>query len=113
MSIANIFNVPSTDHELAEWSFLHMALHRSENLAILRKYNILLPENILDPVDTTPGGSWFQDHQVMHNNIDQVLGVAQFNLLDVDWDNESQRIGWIQGHAQLHQTETNALDVFS
>ena len=113
MSILNVFNVPTTPQELAQWSFLHMALHRSQNLAVFRQKNILLTEFILDPLDPTPEGRWFLDHQVAHNNVDAVLGVAQFNLLDVDWSDESQRIGWIQEHAQLHQTETNALDTFS
>jgi hypothetical protein len=113
MSILNVFNVPTTPQELAQWSFLHMALHRDENLAIRRQNNILLPEYVLDPMDLTPNSAWFQQHQLMHNNIDQILGVAQFDLIDVDWSDPAQRVGWIQGHAQLHQQETKALDVFS
>lgn len=113
MSVLDVFNVPTTDRELGSWSRLHMALHRSENLAILRHHNVLLPEYVLDPIDTETDGVWFQQHQLMHNNIDQILGVAQFNLTEVDWSNETQRVGWIQEHAQLHRQETNALDTFS
>ncbi len=113
MSVLDVFNVPSTDQELAEWSRLHMALHRSEILAVRRTYNIFLTEYVLDPIDTTPSGQWFQQHQLMHDSIDQVLGVAQFNLIDVDWSDDAQRIGWIQGHAQLHKQETDSLGVFS
>ena len=111
--MVDVFNVPGTQQETDQWSFLHMALHRSENLAILRQHNILLPEFILDPIDTQPESAWLQQHQQMHNSIDQILGISQFNLLDVDWSNPSQRIGWIQSHAQLHKTETDALDTFA
>lgn len=113
MSVLDIFNVPNTPEELQRWSFLHMALHRSENLAVLRQHGIILVENFLDPIDVTPNGSWFYDHQVMHNNVDQILGIEQFNLLDVDWEDSSQRIGWLQSHAQLHKQETDQLEVFS
>lgn len=113
MSVADIFNMPTTPSELAEWSFLHMVLHRSENAAIQQQFNTLLPEYVLDPMDTTPNGTWFQQHQLMHDNIDQVMGIAQFNLTDVDWTKETERVGWIQGHAQLHKQETDALETFA
>lgn len=113
MSVLNVFNVPTTPTELAQWSLLHMILHRSENLAIIRQFSVILPEYILDPVDTTENGTWFQQHQLMHDNIDQILGVPQFNLIDVDWEDPSARIGWIQGHAQLHKQETDKLETFA
>lgn len=113
MSVLDVFNIPTTDEELDRWATLHMILHRSENQAIFDQNNVLLPEFILDPIDTTPNGSWFQQHQLMHDNIDQILGISQFNLIDVDWESAAQRAGWFQGHAQLHQQETNALEVFS
>lgn len=105
--------MPNTDEELARWSVLHMILHRDENLAIFQQFNVLLPEYVLDPIDTTSQGAWLQQHQLMHDNIDQILGVAQFDLIDVDWTSQAQRVGWIQGHAQLHQQETTALETFS
>lgn len=113
MSILDVFNVPTTDEELDRWSALHMILHRSEISAAQTRFGVVLQEFVLDPVDTTPGGSWFQQHQLMHDDIDSLLGVAQFDLIDVDWSNPAQRIGWIQGHAQLHQQETDVLGVFS
>jgi hypothetical protein len=113
MSVADVFNVPTTPAELARWSMLHMILHRSENRAVQAKYHVILPEYVLDPMDTRPESEWFQNHQTMHNNVDQVTGVAQFNLIDVSWSDPAQLIGWIQGHAQLHKQETDILGVFS
>ena len=113
MSVLNVFNIPGTPEELTQWSFLHMALHRSENQAIFRQKNVILPEFVLDPIDPTSNSAWFQQHQLMHDNVGQVVGVAQFNLIDVDWSDEAQRIGWFQSHAQLHQQETDALETFA
>lgn len=113
MSIADVFNIPSNDDELNRWSVLHMILHRSENEAVFRQHNILLTEFVLDPIDTREDSGWFQNHQTMHDNIDQVIGVAQFNLLDVNWKDPAQRAGWFQSHAQLHRQETDALETFS
>lgn len=113
MSVLDVYNVPTTPDELSRWGTLHMILHRSQITAANGRYGVILPEFVLDPVDTTPNSSWFQQHQQMHNDIDQLTGVAQFDLIDVDWEEEAQRIGWIQGHAQLHQQETTVLGVFS
>ena len=113
MSIADVWNIPGNPTELARWSTLHMILHRDQNRAALMLFNTILPEYILDPTDFTSNGTWMQNHQTMHNNIDALTGVAQFDLLEVNWQDEDQRIGWIQGHAQLHQQESNALKVFS
>lgn len=113
MSVLDVFNVPTDDDELARWTTLHMILHRSENTAVFRNFNVLLPEYVLDPIDTTPDSDWFQQHQLMHSNIDAVVDVPQFNLIDVDWTNQASRIGWFQGHAQLHRQETDALDTFA
>ena len=113
MSVLNVFNVPGTPAELAQWSFLHMVLHRSENQAVFRQHKISLTEFVLDPIDTTPNSAWFQQHQQMHDAVDQVLGVAQFNLIDVDWKDEAQRLGWFQSHAELHRQETDALETFA
>lgn len=113
MSVLNVFNIPGTPEELTEWSFLHMALHRSEILAVLRQKNVILTEFVLDPIDLTPNSAWFQQHQQMHDAVDQQVGVAQFNLIDVDWQDEAQRLGWFQSHAQLHKQETDALETFA
>lgn len=111
--MADVFNVPTDDRQLARWTFLHMVLHRDQILQVKRAFNLILPEFVLDPMDLRPQGIWFQQHQVMHDNMDQVLNVQQFNLIDVDWESDASRIGWIQGHAQLHQSEAIVLGTFS
>lgn len=111
MSVANIFNIPQTEEQWAAWSLLHMIWHRSCNVAIFRRFNIILPEFILDPIDPEQPDVFLANHQTMHTNIDLVLGVPSFDLLDVDWSDEAQRLGWFAAHAQLTQQESLELGI--
>lgn len=112
MSVANLFNIPNTDQEMGTWSFQHMAHHRLINLAILRIYNVVLPEYVLDPVDMTDPVQFLLQHQKMHDASDGVLGVSSFDLTDVDWSDQGQRAGWIWLNARLHVAEANATETF-
>lgn len=112
MAVADLFNIPSTDEEMAKWSFIHMAHHREVNFAIQQKYGIDLPEYPLDPVSLDDAQSFLNQHQEMHNNSDAILGVAGFNLSEVDWNDPGKRAGWIYLNAILHVAEGSALEIF-
>lgn len=111
MSIVDLFNIPGDDVQLAFWARMHVIWHRSCNLLIFQKHNVILPEYVLDPIDADDPGVFLQNHQTMHNNIDSVLNIQSYDLQDVDWANQTQRIGWFQAHAQLSQQEANALEI--
>ena len=113
MSIANIFNNSETPLELAQWSTLHMILHRNLNLAVLHQHNILLPEFVLDPFDPLAPGVWLLNHQTMHDNIDNIIGLPSYNLLDLNWADPEARQDWLDTHALQMQQETNVLGVYS
>jgi hypothetical protein len=113
VSVLNIFNIPGDDAELAGWSPLHMIWHRNMNRAAFQKFNILLPEYILDPADFSTRSEFLQAHQTMHNNLDALLGVSSYNLTDVDMEDENQRTGWFRAHAELTRQESNAMGVFA
>jgi hypothetical protein len=113
MSVADIFNIPSDDDELARWSTLHMIWHRDMNRAIFETMNVLLPEYILDPADFSTRSNFLQAHQTMHNNLDALLSISPYDLTDVDMSNADQRAGWFTEHAQLTRQESNALGVFA
>jgi hypothetical protein len=113
MTVALLFNIPSTDEEMAAWSFAHQAHHRDINAAILQERKIALPEYILDPVNLSDPVAFLDLHQQMHNNTDGVLGIPGYDLTDVDWSDEGQRAGWIFLNAQLHVAEANATGSFS
>lgn len=108
MGLADLFNVPRNDAELAAWAFAHMAHHRDLNTQARKIHNILLPEYVLDPI--VPGNvqDFLNLHQIMHNNIDIVFGVAGNDLSQVDWTDVSQREGWIYLNATQHVAEAQA-----
>ena len=111
-SVADLFNVPTTDQEMWAWSFQHMAHHRDLNASILRLTGIALPEFILDPVNLADAQSFLNQHQQMHNNTDAILGIAGYDLTEVNWDDPANRAGWIFLNATLHVAEADATDTF-
>lgn len=111
MSVVDIFNLPGDDAQLAMWSRMHMMWHRSCNVEIERQFNIILAEYILDPISSDAIDQFLSDHQIMHNDLDAILGIASQNLQEVDWEDENQRIGWFQAHAQLTRQESDKLGI--
>lgn len=111
MSVADIFNIPGDAAQLASWAMLHMIWHRSCNVEIFRQHNIILPEFILAPINTEAADGFLENHQTMHNNLDAILGVSSYDLMNVAWNDENQRIGWFQAHAQLTRQEANKLGI--
>lgn len=109
MSVAGIFNVPRTQTELDQWAFAHMANHRD----IIRvTYNVLgvaLPEYLLDPVNPGKYGTWERQHQVMHQQMNTLLGLAGFNLFGIEWDDQNKLAAWIQLNAVEHRAASDLL----
>lgn len=112
MSVASLFNIPTTDTEMAQWSFSHQAHHRELNEAILRIYHIALPEYILDPVNLADPVAFLYQHQSWHDDIDAVLNLSGYDLTEVDWSDPGERAGWIWLNAQLHLAEADATETF-
>jgi hypothetical protein len=65
----------------------------------------------LSPVDPSNMGLWFYQHQIMHAQINQVLGTQGFNLLDYDWSDPDQLTEWLNQNASEHQTICTALGI--
>jgi hypothetical protein len=106
MALAALFNVPTSEDQLANWSFAHMAHHRDIIRVIYERTGVALPEYALDPVDVNAGGSafnWERLHQQMHAQMDLVLGIAPYNLLGVDWKNENRLAAWVLLNASEHR----------
>ena len=107
MAIANLFRVPTNEAEEQAWSFSHMASHRDFIRVVLVKYNIVIPEYSIDPF----GEDVADVHQQMHNDLDPIIGVAGFDLTDVNWKDPQQRASWVWLNATLHQQEGTKLGV--
>lgn len=110
-AIAALYNVPSNEPELNSWAFAHMAHHRDINRAIYQLTGLSLIENILDPLDPRDIGVWLYQHQVMHQQFEPILGIAGYDLLDVDWQNPQELAGWILLNATTHQQAADELGI--
>lgn len=111
MGIAGLYNVPGSPEELAQWSFINMAHHRDIILAIFNRSGIQLPEYPLDPIDIKDPGTWMYNHQAMHNDMDRILGIAGFDLVDANWQDRGELAGWIFLHSQEHYQAATILGV--
>ncbi len=111
MGIASLANVPYDQPSWSWWSFAHMAHHRDINEAILGGFKVALPEFILDPIDIQNPNNWALQHQQMHNNQNQILGIAGNDLIDVDWSDQNQIAEWIFLNFNEHFQASNALNI--
>ena len=109
--LADLVNVPRTDEERAIWSFAHMAHHRDINAAIYRLIAVALPEYILDPIDVNDSGQWEDQHQLMHDNENQILGIQGQDLTGVDWKDPQILTAWIFLNSSEHYQAAEILEI--
>ena len=93
------------------WAFAHAAHHRDINRTISLATGTQLPEYVLDPFDTDNAGVWLYQHQLMHQNQDAALGIAGYDLLDVQWEDAGQLAGWILLNANEHMQAADILRI--
>lgn len=111
MAIAALFNVPTTDTELSEWAFAHMANHRDIIRLIYQVLHIALPEYQLDPINPDATGVWQRQHQEMHRDMNSLLNTSGFNLLGLDWHDQNRLSAWVQLNAVEHRQASDILRI--
>lgn len=109
--IAGIYNVPTTPDELKVWATTHARHHTDINQAIYNQTGGNLPEFVLDPIDPENTSVWEDQHQIAHNNFNSVLGIAGYDLSEVDFTNRDYMTGWITLNAQEHFQAANILGI--
>ncbi len=109
--LANLANVPVSDQERSEWAFAHMVHHRdiAERIYVLTK--LALPEYILDPIDPNDTGTWEYQHQLMHDNQNQLLGIDGQDLTGLDWKDQNLLAAWVQLNFVEHYQASAILEV--
>ncbi len=104
MPIAALYEDPDTQG-LTSWVFAHMAHHRDIIRVLYELQQVQLQEFSLDPFDPKDKDNldtWLANHQTMHNDMDRVLGIAGYNLLQVDWGDRAALAVWLENHADEH-----------
>ena len=102
MSLATIYTPPFTPEDFSRWSFSHMAHHRDINRRIFETASVRLDEYVLDPFDPKNMGNWPWLHQAMHDQMNAQLGIAGYDITEVDWEDEDRMRSWMTQHGNLH-----------
>ena len=73
---------------------------------------ISVPAYPITDADTDNLDDWLLAHQVEHQAFSSLLGLNNpFNMLDVDFNNESDFYDWIASHLYIHQQIADALNL--
>lgn len=121
MALDQISQIPVTQDDLKRWSFAHMANH----LDIIRRiYEVTMPVPPatapppislnpfpLDPFDPRNLAQWLYQHSVMHAQMDLVLGIDGYDLLELDWSDQDQLIEWINFNSDEHVQASRLLGI--
>lgn len=107
-----LYNSPADEASLLEWSANHQREHLLIAYTIQQKYSGT--QTIVLPIDPVPVQfdmlTWAQNHQTMHNEMDNVTGVQGFDLSSVNFQERDQLLIWINLHAWEHYRVWNVLD---
>ena len=102
MSVPTLYQNPHTPEEMAVWSFAHQAHHRDIARLVFEVYGTRLDEFVLDPFDPRDEEGWLITHQIMHGQMDEVLGISGYVLSSVDWNDPDQLKMWLTHHGSEH-----------
>ena len=81
--LANLYNVFNDIKGMQQFSFSNADLHTRQNAAILAQHGVDLSSYVLDPIPLeTALPNWLQTHQEIHNQVNQVLGIAGNDLTE-------------------------------
>lgn len=111
MALATLYNVPSNGNEMNVFSFSNRDEHNKIAASFLANYGVTVPDFVLDPIPLFDMGVWLQQHQVLHNIMNGVLGTNSNDLTDVNFRDPSQLSEWIWLHAQEHYQAGNLLSL--
>ncbi len=82
----------------------HILFSPGANVRALAQYQ-------LSPLDPNNLGMWMYNHQIMHSQVNQVLGTQGFNLLGFDWSDPDQLQEWLNQNGDEHVRICAALGI--
>lgn len=121
MALAQISEIPITPDDIKRWSFAHMANHRDIIRRIYETTTPVPPATTpppislnaypLDPININDLGTWLYNHAIMHVQMDAVLAIAGYDLLDLDWRDPDQLIEWMNFNSDEHIQASRLLGI--
>lgn len=109
MTLATLFNAPNNEATLGEFSFANADEHRKIIAAVRRLNGTFLQEFILDPISILDSQNWAYQHQIAHDQMNQVLGTGGNDLRNVDFNDPDSVINFVRIHASEHLQAANIL----
>ena len=107
LSIAKFGDVDSLGEFLFENGVQHKLFQQT-----LQRSGINVPIFPIIDADTNNLDDWLLAHQVEHQSFAKILNLNNpFNMLDVDFNNESDFYDWIASHLYIHQQIAAKLNV--
>lgn len=103
MSLANLYNPPFGQEEMAFWAFSNHSEHRKAITAANAQKGSALTDRVLSPIALFALSEWLLRHQAMHNEMNSTLKQIGNDLTSVDLNNREQLIGWVELHAAEHR----------
>jgi hypothetical protein len=99
-----LYNTPDDEGTLMEWSAIHQKDHFAIMAEIQRKMSGTTV--LVIPIDPVPLQldilTWSMSHQYMHNEMNDVVGLAGFDLSSPNFMQREQLRVWIDYHAREH-----------
>ena len=111
MGLPYIYSQPQSPDDWRKWSFNHAANHYDMVSAVQDQKNEQVAQYILDPMNPDNLGIWFYQHQIMHAQVNSVLGTQGFDLLALDWSDPDQFQEWLMLNGSEHQRLSAALGI--
>ncbi len=111
MGLAALQNYPETPSDFAEWAHSHAAHHADILRRIQELYGQNLSQFVLDPMDPDDVVSWSANHRIMHDEMDQVLGIQGSDLTGLNWRDRPATSTWLLRNFVEHEIAGRILGV--
>lgn len=100
---AVLYENPSTPDGWNRWAYHHRNSHDNIRAAILAQSGINLPDYPVDPMRDDLIDIFLQNNAQLHTDMNSTTGLQASDLLEVDFEDDAQRLAWIFAHAREHE----------
>lgn len=111
MTLAVLFETPRDADDWHRWSFHHRDSHDRIRQAIAAQGGPELPDYPVDAINQDSFGGFLQYNSQLHSDMNSELHLQSADLQSVEFDDEAQRLSWIQLHAQEHRDAELRLNI--
>ena len=108
---AVLYEAPHNPEEWLRWSFPHRNSHDNIRASIAANGGARLADYPVDPIRGPQLGDFLQYNSQLHSDMNSALGLQSEDLLSVDFNEDAQRLAWIQVHAREHESAELALGI--